>query len=137
TSVATGAGLTGGPITATGTIAIASGGVTNAMLQSPSLTVTAGAGLSGGGSVALGGSVSLALGLVGTANGGTGIATAPTAAGQFLRSSGAGTWAVSGLSPSDLPNLAASYVDLVTNQTIDGVKTFTSGLRFSSTGAAL
>jgi len=59
--VDTGAGLTGGPITTTGTISVANAGITNAMLQNPSLTVAAGAGLSGGGLVPLGGSTSLAL----------------------------------------------------------------------------
>jgi fibronectin-binding autotransporter adhesin len=59
TSVATGAGLTGGPITKTGTISIATGGVTNAMLATPSVTVKAGNGLSGGGTVALGGTITL------------------------------------------------------------------------------
>jgi hypothetical protein len=38
TSVATGAGLTGGPITASGTIEIATGGVTGAMLQDDTVT---------------------------------------------------------------------------------------------------
>jgi len=59
TSVGSGAGLTGGPITKSGTLSIASGGVTNAMLAHPSLTVTAGTGLSGGGAVALGNSTTL------------------------------------------------------------------------------
>jgi hypothetical protein len=59
TSVATGAGLTGGPITKTGTISIATGGVTNSLLANPSITVKAGSGLSGGGTVALGGTVTL------------------------------------------------------------------------------
>jgi hypothetical protein len=59
TSVGSGAGLTGGPITTTGTLSIKTGGVTNAMLVNPSLTVTAGTGLSGGGVVALGSSVTL------------------------------------------------------------------------------
>jgi len=59
TSVGSGAGLTGGPITSSGTLSIASGGVSNAMLAHPSLTVTAGTGLSGGGAVALGGSTTL------------------------------------------------------------------------------
>jgi hypothetical protein len=59
TKVNSGAGLTGGPITTTGTLSIASGGVTNTMLAHPSLTVTAGTGLSGGGAVALGSSVTL------------------------------------------------------------------------------
>jgi hypothetical protein len=59
TSVATGTGLTGGPITKTGTISIATGGVTNALLANPSITVKAGTGMSGGGTVALGGTVTL------------------------------------------------------------------------------
>jgi hypothetical protein len=61
TSVASGAGLTGGPITSAGTLSIAPGGVSNAMLASPSLTVSAGTGLSGGGAVALGGTTTLSL----------------------------------------------------------------------------
>jgi hypothetical protein len=60
-SVASGAGLTGGPITKTGTLSIASAGVTNTMLANPSLTVTAGGGMTGGGSVALGGATTLGL----------------------------------------------------------------------------
>ena len=61
TSVATGAGLTGGPITTTGTVSIATGGVANAMLANSGLNVTAGAGLSGGGDVDLGGTTAVAL----------------------------------------------------------------------------
>ena len=60
-SVGSGAGLTGGPITTSGTLGIATGGVTNAMLANPSLTVNAGSGLSGGGSLSLGGSGSLSI----------------------------------------------------------------------------
>ena len=59
TNVATGAGLTGGPITGTGTISIPSAGVTNTMLANPSVTITAGAGLSCGGTVALGNTITL------------------------------------------------------------------------------
>lgn len=66
TSVASGAGLTGGPITGSGTLSIAIGGVTNAMLASPSLTITAGTDLTGGGSVALGGSTTIGLNLSAT-----------------------------------------------------------------------
>ncbi len=69
TSVATGAGLTGGPITTSGTISIHSGGVTNAMLANSTINVTAGSGLSGGGAVALGGTVTLTGNLSGTKNG--------------------------------------------------------------------
>jgi len=59
TSVASGSGLTGGPITGSGTLSIATGGVTNAMLADSSLTVTAGTALTGGGSVSLGGTTTL------------------------------------------------------------------------------
>lgn len=59
TSVATGAGLTGGPITTTGTISISTGGVTNAMLQNSAITVASGTGLSGGATTSLGGTVTL------------------------------------------------------------------------------
>jgi hypothetical protein len=55
TSVGSGAGLTGGPITGSGSLSIASGGVTNAMLQHDSVTVTAGTDLTGGGTATLGG----------------------------------------------------------------------------------
>ncbi len=69
TTVNTGAGLTGGPITQTGTISIPSAGVTNAMLANSGINVVAGSGLSGGGAVALGGTVTLASNASGTANG--------------------------------------------------------------------
>ena len=59
TDVTTGTGLTGGPITKTGTISIAKGGVTNSLLANSSIVVKAGTGLSGGGTVALGGTVTL------------------------------------------------------------------------------
>jgi hypothetical protein len=59
TSVASGAGLTGGPITGSGTLSIATGGVSNTMLANPSLTVTAGTDLTGGGLIALGGTTTL------------------------------------------------------------------------------
>jgi len=59
TSVGSGAGLAGGPITTSGTLSIATGGVTNAMLANSSLTVTAGTAHTGGGAVALGGSTTL------------------------------------------------------------------------------
>ena len=59
TSVGSGAGLTGGPITHTGILSIASAGVTNAMLANLSLTIHAGTDLLGGGLVSLGGSTTL------------------------------------------------------------------------------
>ena len=65
--VATGAGLTGGPCTTTCTISIGTGAVTNAMLVNQSVTVVAGSGLSGGGTVPLGGTITL----TNTSSGGT------------------------------------------------------------------
>jgi hypothetical protein len=58
-NIATGDGLTGGPITTSGTLAIATGGVSNAMLANNSINIVAGNAMFGGGTVALGGSVTL------------------------------------------------------------------------------
>jgi hypothetical protein len=69
TSISTGAGLTGGPISKTGTISIPAAGVTNSMLADSSIKVLAGSGLSGGGTVALGGSVTLSSNISGTTDG--------------------------------------------------------------------
>jgi hypothetical protein len=63
TQINTGPGLTGGPITTSGTLSIPGGAISNAMLQHSSITVAAGSGLSGGGTVALGGSTNLAVNL--------------------------------------------------------------------------
>jgi hypothetical protein len=78
TQVTAGAGLTGGTITSTGTIGIAPNGVTNGMLQNSTVNITAGPGLSGGGTAPLGGSVTLGL--------------TSCASGQLLKSNGAGGW---------------------------------------------
>lgn len=55
-------------------------------------------------------------GVVPIANGGTGISSSPNAAGQFLRSSGAGAWAVGGIQASDLPSNSASYIQNTSTQ---------------------
>jgi trimeric autotransporter adhesin len=54
TSVATGAGLTGGPITGAGTLSIATGGVTNAMLANSEVTLNSGTGITAPGAMTLG-----------------------------------------------------------------------------------
>jgi len=69
TSISTGAGLTGGPITKTGTISIPAGGITNSLLADSSIKVLAGSGLSGGGTVALGDSVTLSSNISGATDG--------------------------------------------------------------------
>jgi hypothetical protein len=65
-------------------------------------SVTASAPLASSGGVTP--NLSLA-GTIGTANGGTGLSSGPTAAGQYLRSTGAGAWAVGSIAASDLPSL--------------------------------
>ena len=99
TSVGSGAGLTGGPITASGTLSVATAGVTNAMLQNPSLTINTGAGLSGGGAVALGGSLSLS---------NTGVLTVGTTAGSGIL--------VGGTAAN--PSLSADTTVLATNASV-------------------
>jgi len=102
----TGAGLAGGPISTTGTISIAPGGVSNAMLSNSGFTVATGAGLMGGGPVSLGGTVTLSsANLAGDVSGspltttvtalqGTAVAATTPADGQVLAySSASGGWA--------------------------------------------
>ncbi len=60
--------------------------------------------------------------------GGTGLAVGPAAAGQYLRSSAAGNWSISTINSADLPDLSGKYVDLSSNQTIAGNKTFSGNL---------
>src|ERR1019366_5697639 len=88
TSVNTGAGLTGGPITTSGTISIPSAGVTNAMLANNSVTVTAGPGLSGGGTVALGGTITLSNASPSSGGTVTGVNTGAGLAGGPITTSG-------------------------------------------------
>ncbi len=66
------------PITSTGSISIANGGVSNAMLATPTFTAAVTAPLSGGGAVALGGTTTIGLTTPLAYNyGGTGTVTAP------------------------------------------------------------
>lgn len=51
----------------------------------------------------------VASGTLATARGGTGLG-GPTAAGQFLRSTGSGTWALGTIQSSDLPAPGSGYV---------------------------
>jgi hypothetical protein len=65
-------------------------------------------------------------GTAATSQGGTGV-TSSGAAGSYLRSNGT-SWAVATIQASDLPNLTGSFVDLTTNQSIAGTKTFTGAI---------
>jgi hypothetical protein len=139
TSVATGAGLTGGPITSSGTISIPAAGVTNAMMANSSVTVKAGTGLSGGGTVALGGTVTLTNTAAGTITGvtagpgltGGGTTGAVTlsllktcSTGQVLAWSGT-TWACSTISSGGLGG----------SGTTDGFAYFSDAATLASTAA--
>ena len=130
TRVATGAGLTGGPITTTGTLSIATGGVTNDLLANSSLTVVAGTGLDGGGSAALGGSVTLS---------NTGVLSV-SAVGP-LASTGGQNPAITldGIVPVEnggTGSAGQNFVDLTTDQWIFGTKVFWDAIVGNITGNA-
>jgi len=63
-------------------------------------------------------------GILALQRGGTGISAAPTASGQFLRSSAAGSWAVAALQASDVPDVSGTYLTIGGNQTVSGTETF-------------
>jgi len=146
TSVGSGVGLTGGPITGSGTLSIKTGGVTNAMLANSSLTVTANSPLSGGGAVSLGGSTSLGLkscsanqilqfvsGAWACANPGTGTVTS-VGSGLGLSGgpiTGSGTLTIN---TSVVPQLAAANT-FTANQTFTGE--ITAGTGSSSSAGVL
>ncbi|MGA8490735.1 MAG: hypothetical protein WB711_09955 [Terriglobales bacterium] len=134
TSVGSGAGLTGGPITTSGTLSIKTAGVTNAMLAHSSLTVTANSPLTGGGAVSLGGSTSLGLkscasGQILKWNGSAWACAADNNSGGTVTSITAGTGLTGGtitssgtiaINTSVVPQLGASSNTFTGSQTIDG-----------------
>jgi len=117
TSVATGAGLTGGPITTAGTISIASGGVVNSMLQNSSFTVN------GGVTVPLGG----ALSLTGTAP----IVVAQTGPTSINWSLAGGTFA-----QLDTPNTFAADQTLSANLAVNGTTTLNGPTLVTGSGGS-
>ena len=52
----------------------------------------------------------ITLGTVPITKGGTGITSGPSAAGQFLRSTGGGTWGIAGIQAGDLPGGNGNYI---------------------------
>ena len=89
TAVNTGAGLTGGPITSSGTLLIANGGVANSMPANSSLTITAGTRLSGGGTIALGSSTSFSNAGVLSLTGNSDITVSPSSGNANLSTTAA------------------------------------------------
>ena len=71
-------------------------------------------------------------GQVSVAKGGTGSDLSSTGGiGQYLKqTTSGGPVSVSAIPASDLPNLSDTYVDLVSDQTVSGTKTFTSPIKF-------
>ena len=101
-----------------------SGGTVTSVTASAPLSVTSGAT-----------TPALSLGVVGIANGGTGITSAPSG-NQFLRGDGSGSWKAGALAFGDLPALGGAYVDLSTAQTVAGAKTFSAPIAGSVSGSA-
>jgi len=143
TSVGSGAGLTGGPITKSGTLSIATGGVTNAMLANSSLTVNPGGGMTGGGKISLGGSATLGLencsanqvlefvsGAWTCTNAGTGTITGVTA-GTDLTGGGSSGNVTLNVDTTKVPQLAAA--NTFTNNNVISVNSTEPALAVSNT----
>jgi FtsZ-binding cell division protein ZapB len=143
----------GSGLTSLNAASLGASSINNNQLVNNSVTVSAGTGLSGGGAVALGGSVTLnnsgvlsvgasgplassggqnpqitLTGIVSIANGGLGFAPGVLSSGQYIRSSGSGSWSVNSIQAGDLPSLSATYVDLSSGQTIGGTKNFSGSV---------
>jgi hypothetical protein len=123
TSVGSGAGLTGGPISGSGTLSIATGGVLNTMLQNSKVTVTAGTDLTGGGAVSLGGTTTLN---VDTTKIPQLAGTTPFTAAQTIN----GPSSAVALTVDSSGSLADPQVEIVQNNTADGAR-----LRLATSGS--
>ena len=119
TSVGSGAGLAGGPVTSIGTLSIAAAGVTNSMLQNPGISLSC-AGLVCDTSVALGGTLHV------TSAGGT---ITGVTAGTDLTGGGTAGNVILNLDTTKVPVLAAANT-FTMQQTVAG------GLALPATGTA-
>ncbi len=119
TSVGSGSGLAGGPVTSIGTLSIAAAGVTNSMLQNPGISLSC-AGLVCDTSVALGGTLHV------TSAGGT---ITGVTAGTDLTGGGTAGNVILNLDTTKVPVLAAANT-FTMQQTVAG------GLALPATGTA-
>jgi len=139
-TTAAGSGLAGGGVKGALTLSVPAAGITNTMLAHPSLTVTPGTGLTGGGLVALGGSITLNVNpakipQLGTANTFVGNQTVTgTVAATSFTGSGAGLTNVTASNSAELGGRASSaYAQLAAantftaNQTVTGEITAGTG----------
>lgn len=121
-------------IDSTGVTTIGNGTVTNAKLQNSALTVTAGTGLSGGGSVALGSSTSLAVAygaIAGTAVQGNTTLVCPSGSGNLTGGGTSITLGTGGTCGALSTNAAVSFGTSVTTPLI----TNAGGLTVQTTGS--
>jgi trimeric autotransporter adhesin len=142
-TTAAGSGLAGGGVKGTLTLSVPAAGITNAMLAHPSLTVTPGTGLSGGGLVALGNSITLNVNTtkipqLGTANTFVGNQTVTgTVAATSFSGNGAGITNVNASNSAELGGLASSaYAQLAAANTFTGSQTVNGTVGATSTGSA-
>ena len=68
----------------------------------------------------------ISLGTVPASNGGTGLSG--SSGTTFLRGNGSGGWQQAAIAMADVPNLSGTYMDLTTDQTVGGQKTFSGTL---------
>jgi len=147
-TTAAGSGLAGGGVKGTLTLSVPAAGITNAMLAHPSLTVTPGTGLTGGGLVALGNTITLNVNTakipqLSTANTfvGNQTVTGSVTATSFS-GNGAGLTNVTASNSNELGGLASSaFAKLATantftaSQTVDGNLTATGTVKAATLSA--
>jgi len=143
-TTAAGSGLAGGGVKGTLTLSVPAAGITNAMLAHPSLTVTPGTGLTGGGLVALGSTITLNVNTakipqLSTANTFVGNQTVTgTVTATSFTGGGAGLTNVTASNSAELGGLASSaYAKLAAANTFTGTQTVNGTVEVTSPASAI